>query len=440
MSLTIEEVKSAFKTQLDEVSKAHNEKIDALEKQIKEQGNKATQEQYEEFNKKSETANKELAEKMAKLEEAIKAQGLSLQDVLNGSGNKTAKYKSLNEQLEADKAELQKIRDNQTGWISYSIVKDIATGKLMAKPLTTSKDVSVHSTIDVDTQNDLLASVVNGMTAGAMLRNNANAPIIDNYENYNWLFDLVNYTVASRNTSFFQYWEQLPTEGAPEIVAENGEKPQVQFRWIRKSVEYKKVAAYLKITDEFDMDFPLLAQRAQAELSRDVIRQINSIVATDVLSQATTFTPPTAWANSVPFANDYDAIMAMASQVEMSTFADSANVAIMNSAKKWRIGAEKDTTGNYLNRPASLNGVRFVGNPAFGADNIVVGDLKQYNLTMRGSFIIKIGYVNEDLIHNRFTVVGEQFYFNWLPEARKGAIVKGQTFTAVKQAIAKSST
>lgn len=435
MSLTIEQVKEALKAQLDDISKSHNAKVDALEKQIAEsQKGLATQEQYE----KHAELNEELKASMLKLEETIKAQGLSLTDIINGNGKVSTKFKTLHEQLEADKSDLERIRANQTGFLTYALVNDKATGKMMAKPLSTAKDVSIHSTIDIDTEDDLLASVVNSMTAASILRSGNGAPILESYQNSNWLFDLVNYTVASKTTSFYRYWEELPTEGAPAVVPENGLKPQVQYRWELKSVDYKKVAAYLKITDEFDMDFPMLAQRAQTELRLDVGRQINNIVATDLLAQATAFVAPTAWVANVPFVNDYDAIMAMAAQVEMNTFSDSANVALMNSAKKWRISAEKDTTGNYLDKPSILDGVRFVGNPAFVADNIVVGDLKQYNLIMRGAFIVKIGYVDDDLIHNRFTVVGEQFFFNYIPTSRKGAIVKGTTFTAVKAAIGKS--
>lgn len=431
MSLTLEQLKQ----ELLNVENTFKSKTEETIKEVLANKGFATQEQYEAIEKARKEEQEALKQLVANQGEALK-ELLESQNAANKSEGVT-----LAEQLMKDADKAKRIKEEQNGLLEYMVTYN-AKGELIAQPLADArKAVSIHSTVDVNTGSGLLASVVNSMSAASALRTGNGSPIVDRYENTNWLFDLVNYTTVGLNQSNYRYWEQLPDEGAAAVVAENGLKPQVQYRWELKSADYKKVAAHLKMTDEFELDFPELAQRAKNELVKDVLSQVNNVVSTDLLAQATTFAATAAWtgANGVVAPNEWDAIMAMAAQVETATFQNSANVAIMNTSKKWRINANKDTTNQYLNAPMILNQIRMVGNPAFGIDDIVVGDLKQYNLIMRGGIILKVGYVNDDLIHNRFTVVAEQFFFNYIPSSRKAAIVKGQTFATVKTAITASA-
>lgn len=185
------------------------------------------------------------------------------------------------------------------------------------------------------------------------------------------------------------------------------------------------------------MDFPRFVSELRSKGLNKVYNAINQAVITDLLSIATAFSATAAWTgvNGVPNVNAYDAIMAMAGQVDAATFSNSANVAIMSTTKYWRIQAIKDTTGNYLTMPNGLSNIRLVGNAGFGIDNVIVGDVKEYNLVMRGNPIIKIGLDGEDFSHNRRSVIVEQFYYNYIPTNRRTAIVKGQTFATVEGAI-----
>ena len=70
------------------------------------------------------------------------------------------------------------------------------------------------------------------------------------------------------------------------------------------------------------------------------------------------------------------------------------------------------------------------------ADAVVVGDLRQYHMVMRGGLIVKIGYNGTDFAENKFSVVMEQYYFDWISNIRKSAIVKGPTFADVKTELA----
>ena len=125
----------------------------------------------------------------------------------------------------------------------------------------------------------------------------------------------------------------------------------------------------------------------------------------------------------------------MAAQVENATFGAKANAAVMGTNKKYRMGIIKNTQGSYLNPPDVLAGIGFVGNPTMGADAILVGDLKQYNVILRGGLIVKVGYNGNDFGNNAFSIVMEQYYFNYISTIRKVAIVSGPDFATVKALI-----
>lgn len=55
--------------------------------------------------------------------------------------------------------------------------------------------------------------------------------------------------------------------------------------------------------------------------------------------------------------------------------------------------------------------------------NAFVGDLKQFKVDVYKDFVLKVGLVNDDLINNRFTIVGEIRYHRYISESRKKAIV-----------------
>lgn len=386
--------------------------------------NRATEEQK----KAIDDAQKEALEK---LENITKQHGDLIKQMQD---DKLAKQKAIPKsfisKLEEDKKAFDRMKVEGTGWVSYEVKYDKGGNLIVA-----NKADIFHATIDLDSP-DLVSSVVNSMTDAAAMRSQAGADIYKMFENGNWLFDLVNYSVASEDKSYHTYWEEItpivPEDVETFLVTENARKPQMQYRWELKSVEYEKLAIMFKVTDEFYKDFPRFVQEIQTKGIAKVLSEVNQTVLANIQTNATAFVPTSVWtgANGVPDANEYDAIMAMAAQVETSTYQNMANVAIMNTSKYWRINALKDGQYNYLQTPRVLANMRMVGNPSVGLDNIIVGDLKQYNLVMRGNPIIKIGLDGEDFSHNRRSVIVEQYFYNYIPANRRPAIVKGDFATA----------
>jgi hypothetical protein len=65
-----------------------------------------------------------------------------------------------------------------------------------------------------------------------------------------------------------------------------------------------------------------------------------------------------------------------------------------------------------------------IEDPRIAAGTFILGDLSNYNVDFYGDIIVKIGYINDDLIRNQFTVVVEQFFFQYISTNKLGGIGK----------------
>lgn len=225
--------------------------------------------------------------------------------------------------------------------------------------------------------------------------------------------------------------------GSSATVAEGGTKPKVNYSYELKSSTYNKEAQLLQFTDEFTMDFGELEQRILENGRTDLINSISSKILPNIQAAATGYTTATEFKGGEVVSNphDFDVIAAMAAQVDSATFGGaSTNVALMDTFKKYRMGISKDNENSYVNSPDVLNGVSFVGNPDVTVGDLIVGDFKQYNILLRGGIIVKVGYNGTDFAENKFSVVLEQFYFDYISSIRSKALVS-DTFSNVKSLI-----
>lgn len=425
MDALVAKVQDELKRERDKTQ----ETIKSVVAEIVKQNGYATEEQYKAIEK----AQKEENERM---EEILKKQGLTLDELQKKVSTQAGAVKSISEVLKESEEDLRKTFRNQMGVKEYMLYYN-EKGEVIFQPFdrTAEKAPGTTGTVDGLSGVGSLSSVIQNITGAGILRMNANAPIVDNYVNSPWVFDLVNTTTADFMTSALAtYWEELPREGAPAIVPEGGTKPLVQYRYRLRNHEYKKFAQLISFTDEFSYDFRKLQDDIMTKGRRDIRNGINTLILADVITNATAYNTGTEF-GTVATPNDFDAIAAMAAQVDNATFGNKANAAIMSTFRKYKMGITKATTGEYLNRPDVISDISFIGNPSMTADQVVVGDLKQYNVIWRGGMIVKIGYNGTDFAENKFSVVMEQFYFNYISEARKPAIVKGPNFADVKTAI-----
>lgn len=416
----------AMKAELDN----YEVKMKKFAQEIVDQKGGITVAQFDEYKKSAETA----FEAVKKISEK---QGVSLAEISATLEKGQQATKSISQVLEEDKAELNQIKANGQGMKTYMVTYNKAGQPVMrafdiSKPESTSK------------AGESSAVITQQLDAATLIRVGAGAQIYGQFRNTSWVFDLCN-TINASFTAGMPYviwFDEQPKVGSSETVAEGVTKPSTQYSYVLHSDTYKKEATIVGFSQEFQMDFSQLESDIMNKARIDVINRVNSAILPRIIAAAQLYNTElqfrggTGTASYIPNVNDFDAIAAMAAQVDNNTFGGFlANAAVMSTFKKYRMGITKNTYGSYLNPPDVINNIAFVGNPAMAADALIVGDLKQYNIVLRGGLIVKVGYNGTDFAQNQYSVVLEQFYFDYISAARKAAIVSGPTFQNVKNTL-----
>ena len=350
----------------------------------------------------------------------------------NGTG-----AKSIAQTLKENNEKIEKVRSNGVGNVKFHVFMN-TKGEWVAKPLSFDPDTKAagpHATIDDVTTSGNTASISQTIDAATLLRLGGNSPVVSQFRNSPWIFDLCNLQNASLDLPFALWYEEQVKQGASATTAEGATRNTVQYAYELKSATYKKESCLISVTDEWAIDFARLQSDILGKGRTDLINRINTAVLANLISAATAYNSSASF-GTVADANEFDAIAAMAAQVDNDTYGGNmANAAVMSTFKKYRMGVEKNGFSSYLNRPDVLSNINFVGNRAMGTDNILVGDFKEYNIILRGGFIVKVGYNGSDMADGKFSTVMDQYYFDYISEIRKPAIVKGTTFSTVKAAI-----
>lgn len=390
----------------------------------------------EETFKAFETSSKETIQKM---EEVLLKQGTTLTELnLKIEQSKADGAKSIAQTLAEDQDELEKVYKNGSGNKQYMLMLN-SKGEYVMKPHSATKVVGPVATI-AGVNGGTAASIFQSIDATSLLRLGGDAQIFGQYRNTTWLFDLVNVINAGWDNMMAMWFEEVARVGSPAVVAEGTLKPLVQYGYSLKTATYKKEAMLIGFTEEFSLDFARLQSDILGRGRIDVMNAINTTLVTDIFAAATTYNTGAAYkgaGGALPTTNynDYLTIDAAAAQVDAATFGSKANVAIMNTYKNHRVNTQMDAEGRFLMPPAALNGISMVGNPGVGTDDLLVGDLKQFNLILRGGLIVRVGYNGTDFAQNMFSVVIEQYFYDYISAIRAIALVKGQTFAAIKTAI-----
>lgn len=372
----------------------------------------------------------------------VEKQGMTITDLmlhLNAATKNPSSLLGIKERIYADIDEIKSIYSNRTGRKTYMLVTG-EKGKPYMIPFDdiVTKAPGPHATIP-NIGGTFAASITQSIDAATLLRIGGASEVYSVYRNTPWLFDLINTYSVGFDNPFFLYYNEIAKDGTSATVAEGGTKPSVQYKYELKSATYKKEAVMCNFTEEFSIDLDRLYSDIMSKVQIDLINRINAQIQTNILAAATAYNDGTAYkaANGgvLTNVNDWDAIAAMAAQAESATFTNGSNVALVSTRKKYIMGTLKDANKNWVNAPMVLNPISVVSNPAMGSDDVLVGDLKQYNMALRGGVIVRIGYNGTDFADNRFSTVAEQYYFDYISSARTAALVKGATFAAVKTAI-----
>lgn len=380
----------------------------------------------------SDTA-KTLKEQFEEVKNMAAKQGTTIQELQMKYNGVESGNKSISQVLEESKKDLEQVYLNGSGTKQFMISMN-EKKQFVARPYNpTQKAAAVHA--GVDGVGGGTSSVAQSIDAASLLRLGGDSPIVSQYRNNPWIFDLCNLVNAGTDMPLAMWYEEQAKQGASANVAEGGTKPLEQYAYTLKTATYRKEAVLLGFTDEFNLDFARLQSDILGKGRTDLVNRMNTAILARLISAATAYNTGPSF-GSTASANEWDAIAAMAAQVDNATFGAAANAAITSTFKKYKMGVLKSTQGEYLNRPDVISSINLVGNPAMAANDVVVGDFKQYNILLRGGLIVKVGYNGTDFAENKFSVVMEQFYFDYISSIRAAAIVKGPDFPTVIAALA----
>jgi hypothetical protein len=245
--------------------------------------------------------------------------------------------------------------------------------------------------------------------------------IFDIIRNPNFITSKID--LGRTNQSRLAWANELETiqGGASANVPEGGLKPQIQHQYTVETSVAKKAAGWIELTDEFEQDLPNFASNVRRQLQIDVERAWDDQIQLDVQNAARPY-EITGLDSEIPFANRWDAIMAMFGQVGFYNFVP--NTVAVNWITNVMLQTAKNENGTYL-IPPFLQMVldRLVYANKMQVGNALVGDLKQYHVDIYKDFILKIGWINDELIYNKFAIVGELRYHSYISDARKKALV-----------------
>lgn len=233
-------------------------------------------------------------------------------------------------------------------------------------------------------------------------------------------------------------WEEEGNEvGAFAVVAENAVKPQIFLDIVKYVVRPQKVAGHIVVTEE------VLKWRSRTwarvlELFRTKFeREYNRLLA-GIFDGVAVAYPSTALDGTIAAPTDIDAIGAAALAVENLNFVP--DTIIINPADKWRILLSTNNNGTYIFLPFIQNGEepQLLGFRLITSNYVDPGT---FYIGEAGSIFVeeetpslRAGLVNDDLIHNRMTLVLENYFLAWQPNVNEGAWIKGD-FDDIKDAL-----
>jgi hypothetical protein len=276
-----------------------------------------------------------------------------------------------------------------------------------------------------------------------------------------FISDIADRTVLADITRRKTWLEEGTEQGTFAIVSEGAVKPLVSTALVRNFATAKKVAGKYVITEEFAKfyaeAYAIIRRLVNDKMMRDYAAQLT----TDLNNQAASYVG-TSLDDSKVSPNDYDAIGAVAAQIETLNFIP--DVLILHPQDKWRLTLQTDSTGRpFLIVPSmdangitNLMGFRVITSTYQTQGSFTLGESGLFKIEEE-PISLRIGYginvttatqtatgaagtvvtaVDSDFDTNRLRVIVETWFNDWLPTPYIGAYVK-DSFANVKAALLK---
>ena len=272
-----------------------------------------------------------------------------------------------------------------------------------------------------------------------------------------YIFDIADVTTVAELEEYTTWLEEGNSEGAFAIVAEGAVKPLVSYALVRNFAKAKKVAAKYVITEEFAKFRKKALSIIQNLINDKILRDYAAILTTDLQALAASYVG-TSLDDTFVAPNDYDAIGAVAAQIETLNFFP--DLLIIHPQDKWRLSLEKDSQGRYFMMIPMYNPDGLVTMMGFRVLTSTYQTIGTFTLGESGLFkieqealAIRFGYgidfttatvsattvvtsVSSDFDNNRMRIIVENFFKDYIATNNIGSFVTA-SFATVKAALLK---
>lgn len=252
----------------------------------------------------------------------------------------------------------------------------------------------------------------------------------------NIILPLVNVKTQPGTESIW-FSDRINEDGDAEFIAEGALKPLADADWQTTKKDIQEVAVRWKFTKRLMMHAPAIVQDFD-EHARELVDQKiddqllegdgtgNNLDGLELLASA--FVVPTALAGYYLMPNIYDVIMAMATRVRLSNFKGKLT-AILNTVWMAKMAGIKDTDGRYIVAPfvapdgTRVGSVEIKFSNKIGDDDILLGDLKKFNVVWAEQVMYDEGYENDDFSKNLVSKKLEAFLGTYIKASDAGSIL-----------------
>lgn len=378
-------------------------------------------------------AEHEKAERKKEIEDAVSGIKTDLEKKVSDAEKKA---EDAVEQLNGLKEKSDKDADSKQGSF-VKFVKD----NIKANPnAETEKNYSAETTIKAAALMTT-ANVIPNVTGGfSPLFGNYIDPEIGHIPKPETIFmDLVTVKTAPGTESIW-YTDRINEEGDAEFIAEGALKPLADAEWKTVKKDVKEVALRWKMSKRLINHAPSVVtdfaehanELVEQKIDDKILDGVESSTEFDgLIESASAFVVPSGLAGYYDFANIYDVIMAMATQIRLANFKGKIT-AVLNTVWMAKMAGVKDAEGRYLIPPFVTPNGKNVGEVEvkvtnkMDADDILVGDLKKFNLVMAEDVAYFEGYENDDFSKNLESKKLEAFAGTYIKASDSGSIVYDQ--------------
>jgi len=254
---------------------------------------------------------------------------------------------------------------------------------------------------------------------------------------------LAQVSIGGIGTNRAMWIEETDEEGTPIMLAEGASKTQLDVQYVEQTMAVKKIAVYGKVTTELMADIPQLISYIQNNLMKrmDIKLEDQLFGGNGVgdnlkgLSEYAVAFSAGSLANSIPFANEFDVLEAIALQVKTAYGLPNAvfiHPVTMSTMKLIKDSAGRPVWKDYVTIDGSLkvSGMSIVETTAVTAGNFIGGDLSVVNVLKRDELGITIGLDGNDFTQNKKTMLLEKRLVQFVSGNDTAVIVDGDFSTA----------